>query len=59
MGYELRDWRFSKHGTSWVAKGSDSTLDFVNDVALIGAGLLPSEGGGVQLTYLAAEGRHT
>lgn len=82
MGYELRDWRFSKHGTSWVAKGSvyndhrffnsqrirtsavvaitpeidslevttknstyicpyaecsDSTLDFVNDVALIGA----------------------
>ena len=37
MGYELRDWRFSKHGTSWVAKGSDSTLNFVNDVALIGA----------------------
>ena len=82
MGYELRDWRLSKYGASWVARGavyndhrffdgqrirtsvvasitpgdasievstknsayicpyaecSDSTLDFVNDVALIGA----------------------
>lgn len=82
MGYALRDWRLSKYGASWVARGavyndhrffdgqrirtsvvasitpgdasievstknsayicpyaecSDSTLDFVNDVALIGA----------------------
>lgn len=104
MGYELRDWRLSKYGASWVARGavyndhrffdgqrirtsvvasitpgdasievstknsayicpyaecSDSTLDFVNDVALIGAGLLSSEGGGMQLPYLAAEGCHT
>ena len=45
--------------TCSYAECSDSTLDFVNDVALIGAGLLPSEGGGVQLPYLAAEERHT